>query len=142
MIQKPIVIGSVGTGYGGYLHANGYLHISGIPIRLKTICARNPEKTEAFRAKYGYEQCCFDYDELVNDPEIDVIDLSVPPKYHVDYCIKALRAGKHIICEKPLSGYFGKDGETEDIGRTVRKADMWKEVEAKLSLLKSEIEKS
>lgn len=139
--MKPIVIGSVGTGYGGYLHVNGYLHVTGIPIRLKTICAQDPAKTEAFRAKYGYEQIALDYQELLDDPEIDVIDLSVPPRLHIEYSIRALKAGKHIICEKPLSGYFGRPGE-EEIGRTVPKREMWAEMEKQLGELKRVIESS
>ena len=55
MDNKRITIGTVGYGYGAFLHVNGYLNAGGIPIRLKTVCARNAEKAEAFRAKYGYD---------------------------------------------------------------------------------------
>ena len=139
--MKPIVIATVGTGYGGYLHANGYKNVTGIPIRLKTICGQNLAKAEAFKERYGYEQVCTDFDEILADPEIDVIDLGVPPTLHIPFSIKALKAGKHIICEKPLSGYFGKPGETE-IGRTVPKAKMWEEMEKQLAELKSVIDES
>lgn len=139
--MKPIVIGTVGYGYGAFLHVNGYLNAGGIPIRLKTVCARNLEKAEAFRAKYGYEQICAEYDELVADPEIDLIDLSVPPALHIPFAIKALKANKHIIVEKPITGYFGKPGEV-DIGRTVKKADMWETVEHDLAELKKAIDES
>lgn len=138
--QKVITIGTVGYGYGAFLHVNGYLNAGGIPIRLKTVCARNAEKAEAFRAKYNYEQICTDYDDLVADPEIDLIDLSVPPRLHIEYCIKALRAGKSIICEKPITGYFG-DGE-DNIGKTVSKADMWADMERQLAELKQVIDES
>ncbi|MBQ7247208.1 MAG: Gfo/Idh/MocA family oxidoreductase [Lachnospiraceae bacterium] len=138
--KKPITIGTVGYGYGAFLHVNGYLNAGGIPIRLKTVCARNAEKAEAFRAKYGYEQVCTSYEELVADPEIDLIDLSVPPRLHIPYCIMALRAGKNVICEKPVTGYFG-DG-SDDIGRTVSKADMWREMDAQLAELKKAIDES
>lgn len=140
MNYKRITIGTVGYGYGAFLHVNGYLNAGGIPIRLKTVCARNAEKAEAFRAKYGYEQICASYDELVNDPEIDLIDLSVPPRLHIPYCIQALKAGKSIICEKPITGYFG-DG-SDNIGTTVSKADMWKEMERQLAELKQAIDAS
>lgn len=139
--MKPIVIATVGTGYGGYLHANGYKNVTGIPIRLKTICGQNLAKAEAFKERYGYEQVCTDFDEILADPEIDVIDLGVPPTLHIPFSIKALKAGKHIICEKPLSGYFGKPGETE-IGRTVPKAKMWEEMEKQLAELKAVIDES
>ena len=138
--RKVITIGTVGYGYGAFLHVNGYLNAGGIPIRLKTVCARNAEKAEEFRARYHYEQICTDYEQLVADPEIDLIDLSVPPSLHIRYCIMALRAGKSIICEKPITGFFG-DGE-ENIGRTVSKADMWKDIEGQLAELKQVIDES
>ena len=55
MSKDVITIGTVGYGYGAFLHVNGYKNAGGIPIRLKTVCARNAEKAEAFRAKYNYE---------------------------------------------------------------------------------------
>ena len=138
--RRVITIGTVGYGYGAFLHVNGYLNAGGIPIRLKTVCARNDQKAEAFRAKYDYEQICTSYDELVADPEIDLIDLSVPPRLHIPYCIQALKAGKSVICEKPITGYFG-DGR-DNIGRTVSKADMWAEMEGQLAELKKAIDES
>lgn len=140
--MRTITIGTVGYGYGAFLHVNGYKNAGGIPIRLKTVCARNHEKAEAFRAKYGYETTCSNYDDLAADPEIDLIDLSVPPVLHIPYCIKALKAGKSIICEKPVTGYFGKNGDPEHIGRSVSKADMWKAIEHDLAELKAAIAES
>ena len=139
-ISKVITIGTVGYGYGAFLHVNGYLNAGGIPIRLKTVCARNAQKAEEFRARYNYEQICQSYEELVADPEIDLIDLSVPPRLHIPYCIMALEAGKSIICEKPVTGYFG-DG-SDNIGRTVSKAEMWESMDKELKKLKAAIEKS
>ena len=138
--KKSITIGTVGYGYGAFLHVNGYLNAGGIPIRLKTVCARKHEKADAFRARYGYEQVVTSYDELVADPEIDLIDLSVPPRLHIPYCIQALKAGKSVICEKPITGYFG-DG-SDGIGKTVPKADMWNEMERQLGELKRAIAES
>lgn len=138
--KKSITIGTVGYGYGAFLHVNGYRNAGGIPIRLKTVCARNAEKAEASRARYGYEQVVTSYDELVADPEIDLIDLSVPPRLHIPYCIRALKAGKNVICEKPLTGYFG-DG-SDNIGKTVPKVEMWQEMERQLAELKRAIDES
>ena len=140
MGKDVITIGTVGYGYGAFLHVNGYKNAGGIPIRLKTVCARNAEKAEAFRAKYNYEQICTSYDELVADPEIDLIDISVPPRLHIPYCIQALKAGKSIICEKPITGYFGNG--TDNIGKTVSKAQMWEEMDQQLTELKKVINES
>ena len=59
------------------------------------------------------------------DPEIDVIDIVLPPFLHVPVAVEALKAGKHVICEKPLTGYFGPRGQ-ENVGKTVPKAEMYK----------------
>ena len=139
---RTIVIGTVGCGYGAFLHANGYRHnMSGIPIRLKTVCDMNVEKAEEFRARYGYEQACADFDQLCADPEIELIDLALPPVFHIAFAIKALNAGKNVICEKPVSGYFG-DRKTENIGKTVKKSEMWKEMQSGLEELRAAVNSS
>ena len=140
MSKKVITIGTVGYGYGAFLHVNGYMNAGQIPIRLKTVCARNAEKAEEFRARYNYEQICTSYDELVADPEIDLIDISVPPRLHIPYCIQALKAGKSIICEKPLTGYFGDT--VDENGCPVSKAKMWEDMDKNLAELKKAIDES
>ena len=139
--KKQIVIATIGYGYGGFLHANGYLNAGGIPIRLKTVCGVDPELAEAFRAKYGYEQVVTDYEDVIADPEITLIDLAVPPVLHIPFAIKALKANKNIIVEKPVTGYFGNRGD-ENIGRTVSKADMWAELDSRLAELEKAIKES
>ena len=139
--KKEIVIGTIGYGYGGFLHANGYLNAGGIPIRLKYVCGVDPVECEKFRARYGYEQICGDFEEVVNDPEITLIDLAVPPRLHIPFAIKALKAGKNIIVEKPVTGFFGQRGD-ENIGKTVKKADMWASMDKDLAELKKAIDES
>lgn len=58
-----------------------------------------------------------DFDDLLNDPDIDVIDICTPPYVHEEMIEKALAAGKHVICEKPISGYFGCDDDETPIGK-------------------------
>lgn len=135
---KPVVIGTVGAGYAAYLHGNGYEKVSGVPIRLKTICDLNLELAEKVKERYGYEQAVSDFDAMLADPEIDVIDIVAPPFLHCSMSIKAMKAGKHVICEKPLTGYFGKPGE-ENVGKTTEKALMYKEVMAAMDELKAVI---
>ncbi len=124
---KPVVIGTIGAGYAAYLHGNGYEKVSGVPIRLKTVCDLNLELAGKVKERYGYEQAVSDFNELLADPEIDVIDIVTPPFLHCTMAAQALKAGKHVICEKPLTGYFGKRGE-ENVGITTPKSVMYKEV--------------
>ena len=62
--------------------------------------------------RYGYEQTSCDYRELLADPEIDVIDIVLPPFLHTKIAMEAMEAGKHVICEKPL---FFKVEQGEEI---------------------------
>lgn len=124
---NPVVIGTVGAGYAARLHGGGYRNVGGIPFRLKTICDTNTELAEGVMKDFGYEKVESDYDEMLRDPEINVIDIVTPPFLHIPMAIKAFKAGKHVICEKPLTGYFGNQGE-ENVGITTPRSVMYERV--------------
>ena len=112
--------------------------VSGVPIRLKTVSDLNLDLANQVKERYGYEQAITNFDDMLADPEIDVIDIVTPPFLHCSMAIKALKAGKHVICEKPLTGYFGKPGE-ENVGRT-EKSKMYREVMAIMDELKEVVD--
>lgn len=62
-----------------------------------------PAALENWGANYGVSHLYSDSAELINDPDIDIIDICTPNMYHADLSIAALEAGKHVICEKPLA---------------------------------------
>ena len=138
MNKTVVTVGTVGAGYAARLHGNGYARVGGVTVRLKTICDVNLELAKAIQKDYGYEQAVADYDAMLADPEIDVIDIVTPPFLHCSMAIKALKAGKHVICEKPLTGYFGKPGE-ENVGYT-NKEEMYQKVMAEMDALKEVVE--
>lgn len=125
-MNRPVVIGTVGAGYAAHLHGNGYRKVSGVPFRLKTVCDVKTDLAEQIKEAYGYEKVTDDFEEMLSDPEIDVIDIVTPPFLHIPMAIRAIQAGKHVICEKPLTGYFGRPGE-ENVGRTTKKSVMYAE---------------
>ncbi len=139
--MKTVTIGTLGAGYAAYLHGSGYEKVSGVNVRLKTICDIKPELAERVMERFGYEQMTTDYDEMLADPEIDVIDILTPPFNHVQMAIKAMRAGKDVICEKPLTGYFGQRGE-QNVGKTTPKAHMYQEVLRVMDELKAVMEET
>jgi len=138
MNKQTVTIGTVGAGYAARLHGNGYARVSGINVRLKTICDVNLELAKSIQQQFGYEEAVADFDTMLADPEIDVIDIVTPPFLHCSMAIKALQAGKHVICEKPLTGYFGKPGE-ENVGFT-KKSVMYQQVLAEMDALKAVVE--
>jgi predicted dehydrogenase len=105
--MKKINIGIVGYGFMGRTHSNAFAqvnHFFDLPYRpvLKTICARDKARAEAFAAKWGYESTATDWRELVESPEIDLIDIASPNDTHAEIAIAAAKAGKMVMCEKPL----------------------------------------
>lgn len=138
---KTVVVGTLGAGYASRLHGNGYKKVSGVRVRLKTICDLNTDLARQVQEEFGYEQITADFQEMLADPEIDVIDIVAPPFVHIPMAIQAMRAGKHVICEKPLTGYFGKKGE-ENVGKTTPKALMYQEVLRSMDELKAVVEET
>lgn len=138
---KTVVVGTLGAGYAARLHGNGYKKVSGVRVRLKTVCDLNTDLARQVQEEFGYEQITADFQEMLADPEIDVIDIVTPPFVHIPMAIQAMRAGKHVICEKPLTGYFGKKGE-ENVGKTTPKAFMYQEVLRSMDELKAVVEET
>lgn len=127
-IKGEICLGMAGAGRATELHMNALTRYTGVPVCFKHIVAHRFEQVNVMKDRYGFENSSLDFGDLLNDAEIDVIDICTPPYAHKDMIIKALRAGKHVICEKPLSGYFGKKGDVEPIGDNVSKVQMYEEL--------------
>jgi len=137
---KPVVVGTVGAGFAASLHGDGYARVCTVPVRLKAIADPDLERAAQIQEKYGYEQITGEFEALLRDPEIDVIDILTPPVLHQPMILAALRAGKHVICEKPLTGYFGQKGQ-EDVGK-VSKAVMYEYVLQSLDEIKRAAQES
>lgn len=141
-MNNKVVLGIVGNGRATELHMNALRFVPGFNIKYKTIFARDENKLLNSQKVYGFEKITTDFDELLNDDEINVIDICTPPYAHFDMILKALEHGKNVICEKPLSGYFGKKGDKEPIGRTVSKKQMFGCLLKDIDKLKSAVENS
>ena len=70
---------------------------------LYAIAGRNMEKAEKFKEKYGFQKAYGDYEELLNDPEVEAVYVALPNTLHYDWTIKALQKKKHVLCEKPIA---------------------------------------
>jgi predicted dehydrogenase len=122
--MKTLGIGMVGARYGARLHLANFSALPAGSVELRGVCSRSKESAEAFArdAKVGF--ITDDFDALLARNDIDVVDLCVPPARHHEFAIRAANAGKHIIMEKPLTGYFGEPGDLEPIGLKVPRAKM------------------
>jgi len=140
---KAINIALIGSGYGGALHANGYAKVSKVPVKIKAVVdAYDLEKAEKFAETYGIENVTTDIENVLNDPEIDIIDIVTPPMSHADIAMRALKAGKNVICEKPLTGYFGEAEDEKPIGIKVPKSKMYNKVIEQIEEVKKVVEAS
>ena len=112
MSPQPVVIGMIGAGFAASFHLENYRRVPGLDIRIKGVTSRNPESAAAFARQHELEKTYSSAEELLEDPEITVVDLYIPNYLHHPLTIQAATAGKHIICEKPLTGYFGEGLKT------------------------------
>ncbi len=140
--RKEICIGMAGAGRATELHMNALQRYTGIPVCYKHIIARRQEQVEAAKRRFGFLHASLDFEDLLMDREIDVIDICTPPYVHEEMIIRALQAGKHVICEKPLTGYFGMEGDAGPIGIKVPKSKMYGELLKTIGRIKKEVEQS
>lgn len=137
-----VSVALVGAGYGAFLHANGYAKVHGVPVKIKTVVDLDRAKAEEFAGKYGIEQVTADFNEVLHDPAIDIVDIVTPPNLHAHFALQALTAGKHVICEKPLTGYFGQPHDEQPIGRQVSKAKMYAAVMKEIDHIRQVVQAS
>lgn len=71
--------------------------------RMYAIAGRSLEKAEEFKQEFGFEKAYGSYEALLNDPEIEAVYIPLPNELHYEWTLKALKAGKHVLCEKPLA---------------------------------------
>lgn len=71
--------------------------------RLYAIAGRNGEKAEAFKKEFGFEKAYGSYEQLLADPEVEAVYIALPNELHYRWAAEALRAKKHVLCEKPLA---------------------------------------
>ena len=123
--KNELCLGMVGAGRATELHLEALKRFSGIPLCLKHIVARRAEQLEGAKNRFNFLKSSFDFEDLLCDDEIDVIDICTPPYAHEEMIISALQAGKSVIVEKPLCGYFGKNDDETPIGKKVSKVKMY-----------------
>ena len=129
----------VGAGRGAELHMAGYDRVYGVAVRRRAICGHTPERLRSAQKRFGFEYTTLEFEDLLRDPKIDVIDICTPPYVHREQIEKALAAGKHVICEKPLTGYFGRPGDPQPIGDAVSKQKMYAALLADIEGLKTAV---
>ena len=112
-MPRKINVALIGYQFMGKAHSNAYRQMpcffdsDAIPV-MKVICGRNEAAVTAAAAKYGWEEWSTSWEEVVRRKDIDVIDVSTPGDSHMPISVAAAKAGKTILCEKPLANTLGE----------------------------------
>jgi predicted dehydrogenase len=107
-------IGIVGARFAAELHAVNYRQLRGNRVELTAVCARARSQAEAFAKHHRIAHVFTDYRQLVESSMVDVVDVCATTEAHAAIAMAAARAGKHLIVEKPLTGYFGDAGTARE----------------------------
>jgi predicted dehydrogenase len=99
--QNRYNFGVIGTGWIARAHM-GFLRETG-RADIAWISARNPENLERVRSDFGIPNKSQDYHDMLDDPQVEVVLIATPPHLHKEMFIEAIRAGKHVLLEKPMA---------------------------------------
>ncbi|MGK0398825.1 MAG: putative dehydrogenase [Gammaproteobacteria bacterium] len=106
--MRKMNVGIIGYQFMGKAHSNAWIKAPlffdlKIKPELKVACGRNKEAVTAFAEKWGWQEVETDWKKVVENPDIDIIDISLPQHLHYEVAMAAAKNGKHIFCEKPLA---------------------------------------
>ena len=107
-MAKKLRVGMIGYRFMGKAHSNAWRQAPrffplAAEIDMHTICGRDPKAVEEARKQFGWEHASTDWKQVVNSREIDIVDVNTPNDPHAEIAIAAAKAGKHVLCEKPLA---------------------------------------
>ncbi len=107
MARKTLNVAMIGASFMGKAHSNAWRKVDmffDLPVKpvMKVMCGKFPEELENAE-RYGWEESSLDWKETVNRPDIDIVDICTPNFLHPVIAIEAAKAGKHVVCEKPLA---------------------------------------
>ena len=98
----------IGYAFMGRAHSNAWRQVARfftpkLTPRMKVICGRDAKNVKEAAERLGWDEAATDWQEVVNRPDIDIVDISTPGDSHAEIAIAAARAGKVVFCEKPLA---------------------------------------
>jgi predicted dehydrogenase len=92
-----------------------------LEVAIDAIAARDQSRAHAFAVRHSIPRVMGSYDELVSAPDIDAIYIPLPNSLHCEWAIRGLRAGKHVLCEKPLAA---NEGEAERMAQVAQETGL------------------
>ena len=119
MSSQTLRVGLIGYQFMGKAHSNAYRQVnrfftSPYQIDMATICGRHEDGVKRASELYGWTKYETDWRKVVEDPNIDVIDISTPGDSHCEIAVAAAEAGKIVFCEKPVANTLGEAEKMRD----------------------------
>jgi predicted dehydrogenase len=111
-------VGIIGAGFVSNIHAEALAGIHDVDLEIVAVAATSLTSAQAFADKHGIPHAYDDYRRVLDHSDINLVDVCVPNILHDPVAVAAAEAGKHVICEKPLTGYFGGEGAADPVGAT------------------------
>src|SRR5688500_19059140 len=107
-MAKTLRVGMIGYRFMGKAHSNAWRQAPRcFPLQadvdMHTICGRDPQAVEQASKQFGWKNASTNWREVINHPSIDIVDINTPNDSHAEIAIAAAKAGKHVLCEKPLA---------------------------------------
>jgi predicted dehydrogenase len=108
-MTDPINVALIGSKFMGRAHSNAWLKVAkffpdaALPV-MHTVVGRSASDLETFARTWGWQQTSTDWRDVVQSPDIALVDVATPNDVHAEQAIAALEAGKDVACEKPLAG--------------------------------------
>jgi predicted dehydrogenase len=130
MRARPTLrVGLIGHGFMGKAHSNAWRQAPrffDLPaeVKMSTLCGRDAPAVKEAAGRFGWEKTATDWRVVVDDPEIDIIDISTPNDSHAAIALAAAEAGKAILCEKPLARDLSEAKRMTDAVRRARVVNM------------------
>ncbi|HVP79529.1 MAG TPA: Gfo/Idh/MocA family oxidoreductase [Thermodesulfobacteriota bacterium] len=106
--MDKVRLGMIGSQFAASLHLNSLSKLRGSKVEVVAVASKNKEHAESFAKSYHIPDAYEDYRRILERRDVHVVDLCLTTDLHHTTAVDAANAGKHIICEKPLTGYFGE----------------------------------
>ena len=120
--MDTVNIALIGDEFMGKAHSNAWSQVTKFfdpPVRpvLHTVCARGADKLARFAECWGWQNTSTNWHDVVTSADIDLVDIATPNDTHAEIALAALKAGKHVACEKPLANTFYAARQMRDAAR-------------------------
>ncbi|MFT5289421.1 MAG: putative dehydrogenase [Planctomycetota bacterium] len=125
-MSKPLKVALIGQKFMGRVHSNAYsqvAHFFDLPLdpERHRIAGRNAVELKEFARKWGWANQSTRWEDIAEDPEVDLVDVATPNHVHAQQSIAMLEAGKHVACEKPLAGTLDDARAMRDAARKAKR---------------------